>query len=147
MDGDIIEAGVYQGSTTFSIAMLLKEVGSIKKVYAFDSFSGFPPIYHENDDPDKFHDLFNRGVISEEHYNDYKKHALYKQKLSIDLELKNKVLHPKYISSSGDFSNNSLPMLEKKAKILGLDNIVFCKGNFDHTMNAGNQKILQKKGG
>jgi hypothetical protein len=32
------------------MALMLKEIGSSKKVYGFDSFEGFPPVYHPNDD-------------------------------------------------------------------------------------------------
>ena len=40
--GDIVEAGVYRGNSLIAIGMLLKELGSSKKIYGFDSFSGFP---------------------------------------------------------------------------------------------------------
>ena len=48
-DGDIFEFGVYQGGSLISAALLLKEVGSKKTIYGFDSFTGFPS-YSEYDD-------------------------------------------------------------------------------------------------
>ena len=41
----------------------------------------------------------------------------------------------KNISTSGDFSNNSLSELEDKIKYLGIDNIKLVKGDFKNTMN------------
>ena len=57
-DGDLIEVGVYRGSSLLSVAMFLKEKGSSKKVYGYDSFKGFPDIYHENDSIEKFEELY-----------------------------------------------------------------------------------------
>ena len=45
LDGDICEIGVFRGYSLIATAMLLKELGSDKKVWGFDSFSGFP-TYH-----------------------------------------------------------------------------------------------------
>ena len=50
IDGDIVESGVYKGSSLLAMGLLLKEIGSSKKVYGFDSFSGFPPVFHDYDD-------------------------------------------------------------------------------------------------
>ena len=47
LNGDILEAGVFRGKTLASVALFLKEFNSDKKVYGFDTFSGFPPVYHE----------------------------------------------------------------------------------------------------
>jgi len=44
LDGDIFEFGVFRGASLISIALLLKKLGSKKKVYGFDSFGGFPPV-------------------------------------------------------------------------------------------------------
>jgi O-methyltransferase len=40
--GDVIECGVYRGSSLFRICRALKAAGADKKVYACDSFEGFP---------------------------------------------------------------------------------------------------------
>ncbi len=141
--GDVIEAGVYKGSQAFGIAMLLKEIGSDKKVYAYDSYSGFPPIYHDNDKQDKFRDLFNDEIITAEHYHDIETYNQHKQKIAEGVQVNNET---SAISSSGDFSDNSLSTLERKAKILGLDNIVFVKGNFDITMSEDNNSVQFQDG-
>ena len=41
MDGDLVESGVFRGRSLIATALLLKDLGSTKKVYGFDSFSGF----------------------------------------------------------------------------------------------------------
>ena len=56
LDGDICEVGVYRGFSILATGLFLKELGSEKKVYGFDSFSGFPS-YHENDQLSKFDEL------------------------------------------------------------------------------------------
>ena len=40
LEGDICEVGVYRGFSILATALLLKELGSDKKVWGFDSFSG-----------------------------------------------------------------------------------------------------------
>lgn len=44
MDGDIVECGVFKGSTLFSIALLLKQRNINKKIYGLDSFEGLPEM-------------------------------------------------------------------------------------------------------
>ena len=45
IDGDILEVGVFQGRSLLATALLLKKLKSNKKVYGFDSFSGFPQFF------------------------------------------------------------------------------------------------------
>ncbi len=135
LKGDILESGVFQGSQSLAIAMLLKELGSEKKVYAFDSFSGFPNVYHANDNKDKFQSLYENNIISKDHYENYLNFIKLK-KLRSEGNLENT---PSSISSSGDFSENSLDSLKSKTKLLKLDNIVFVKGDFEITMNEDNK--------
>ena len=136
IDGDICEIGVYRGFSLLATAMLLKEIGSSKIVYGYDSFMGFPS-YHENDDLNKFETLYFNGLISQEHYNDFKLNLSYKNLIS------NVKIDATNISSSGDFSNNSLTLLEKKINFLGLDNIKLVKGDFKDTMT--NQKEIDNQ--
>lgn len=42
LEGEVIECGVYRGSSLFRIAQRLKTAGSDKTVFACDSFEGFP---------------------------------------------------------------------------------------------------------
>ena len=66
IEGDIYEAGVFNGASLLATGLLLKELGSSKHVYGFDSFEGFPPVYHEKDELSQFDQLFNKKTISEE---------------------------------------------------------------------------------
>ncbi len=128
-EGDIVEAGVFRGKSLLATALLLKEIDSPKKVYGFDSFSGFPPIYHQNDHMSKFDQLFESGDIHREHYESIKKN------LAIKHYLQTEDVNASTISSSGNFSNTSKQVLNKKIELLGLDNIVLVEGNFSDTMN------------
>ena len=52
LEGDVIECGVYKGGSSFQIAKMMKRIGSSKKIYALDTFSGHPYDDYE-DMPDK----------------------------------------------------------------------------------------------
>jgi len=127
MDGDVCEIGVYRGFSIIATALLLKELGSDKKVYGFDSFSGFPS-YHENDDLKMFEELYSNGLISERHFKSYKLNMQHKGFMS------DSSVSPSTISSSLDFSSTSKPLLEKKIEYLGLDNVVLVDGDYKNTM-------------
>ena len=128
IDGDILEAGVFNGKSLLATALLLKELNSDKKVYGFDSFSGFPPVYHKNDNLEVFKELFEKKIITKKHYKAHKKLKKYRSLIHDSrIDVKN-------ISSSIDFSNSSQEKLVKKINLLGLDNIVHVKGNFEETM-------------
>jgi O-methyltransferase len=47
VEGDIVECGVYMGESLQTLAMTLPG----RRVWAFDSFQGFPPGNPEHDDP------------------------------------------------------------------------------------------------
>ena len=138
MEGDILESGVYQGKSLLGMALMLKELGSAKKVYGYDSFSGFPSVYHEKDNFERFDDLYAEGRIGEQYYQDVKKNLEWRSGLS------GSELSARSISSSGDFSLTSRELVEKKIEILGLDNVVLVDGSFDQTMVNGNgpEKIM-----
>jgi hypothetical protein len=129
IEGDIIEAGVFNGLSILGTGLLLKELGSLKKVYGFDTFSGFPPIYHKFDQLDQFNVLFKNNEITKNHYDRVKKNILYK---SILIDEK---VNVKNISTSGDFSKSNLEILKKKIDFLKLDNIELIQGRFESTMN------------
>lgn len=128
IDGDILEAGVFNGKSLLATALLLKDLNSNKKVYGFDSFSGFPPVYHKNDNLEIFKELFEKKIISEEHYIAHKKLKEYRSLIH------NSTIDVKNISSSIDFSDSSEEKLVKKINFLELDNIVLVKGSFEETM-------------
>jgi len=124
-DGDIFEFGVYQGASLIAVALILRELGSSKTVFGFDSFSGFPSY-------SKFDDLknFNNSFYFSDAFNDERRifTKLKKQITNIDN------LDPISIASSGDFSNTSLKMLMRKIEYFKLDNIKIIEGPFEKTV-------------
>lgn len=101
--GNIFEFGCYRGKTLLATAILLKKIRSKKKVFAFDSFSGFHR-YHKNDE---FINLnYNKDV--------YFKHRVTKYVGSFIL---GKKINKKNISQSLDFSNNDKKDLIKKINV------------------------------
>lgn len=132
LEGDILESGVYQGKSLLAMALMLKEIGSSKKVYGFDSFSGFPPVYDEKDNLERFSDLYSLGAISHEHYSDIMKNLEWRNYLS------GTPMDSKTISGSGDFSLTSRQLVERKIDLLELDNVVLVDGPFHETMNNAN---------
>ena len=117
VDGNIFEFGVFKGKSLLATSLLLKSLGSKKKVIGFDSFSGFPS-YNSKDDLDQFKILFDSKRISKKHYEDALKNieirSLYLKKESN--------LNAKNISNSEDFSNCNYQILQSKIKFLELDN-------------------------
>ena len=124
--GDIFEFGVFRGASLLSVAILLKQLKSSKKVYGFDSFSGFPS-YNDFDDLSSFEKF--EGVHFEEdlvqNFKTLKK--IREQSLNKEIDKKN-------ISSVGEFTDTSLKSLEDKIEYLGLDNIVLIEGSFSDTL-------------
>jgi hypothetical protein len=127
IEGDICEVGVYRGASIIATALLLKELNSDKKVYGFDSFSGFPS-YHKNDNLSIFEDLFRKNEISKDHYQNYLLNRVHKESV---LGCK---VESSTISTSADFSETSISLLEKKINYLGLDNIILVDGDYKNTM-------------
>lgn len=109
--GDICEAGVFRGSSLLAAAMLLRELNSDKIVWGYDTFSGFPH-YHPNDDIEVFKGLRAGGRISDAHYQ---KVLLSQEYRGLSVEK----VDVSTVSSSGNFSNTSLPLLQKKSLIWG----------------------------
>tara|TARA_Y100000991_G_C21965197_1_gene346501 strand:- start:294 stop:1037 length:744 start_codon:yes stop_codon:yes gene_type:complete len=129
LKGNIFEFGVFRGKSLLATALLLKKLGSKKKVIGFDSFSGFPS-YHSNDDINQFKILFETNKISKKHYQDVIRNINIR---SLFLKEESK-LNTKNISNSGDFSDCNFEVLQKKINFLHLDNIVLIKGNFANTL-------------
>jgi|APSaa5957512535_1039671.scaffolds.fasta_scaffold45299_3 hypothetical protein len=124
IDGDIFEFGVFRGSSLISMALLLKKLGSSKKVYGFDSFGGFPE-YHEHDDFKSFSlfpDIFEGDIVD--------KHNLMVNLIST----KDKQILPGNISSSGHFADTSESYVRRKINELELDNIELIVGDFADTV-------------
>ena len=130
IEGDIVEAGVFRGNSLLSIALFLKKLGSSKKVFGFDTFSGFPPVYHERDNFKEFDNLFNENLIDQEHLDAVK----LNQSILKDLHNKNINGNTQNISSSGEFEETSLKIINKKIEYLELDNVILIQGDFSETM-------------
>lgn len=126
--GDLCEFGVFRGSTILATALLLKELGSDKKVYGYDSFSGFPSFNGRFDRIEAFESMHEANLISDDHL----KHVERNMKL---LEFRNRARTTlANVSSSGDFSNVAKDELERKIDFLGLDNIELVEGPFSETL-------------
>lgn len=127
---NIAEFGVYKGSQSLGIALLLKEIGLDCKVHGFDSFSGFPPIFSFYDDLKRFEDLFFDKKITEEHFNDILKLQQYKFFFDkIEPSTQN-------LSTSGDFSDSNYELIKKKINFFNLDNVILHPGVFSHTLGS-----------
>jgi len=128
IEGDICEAGVFKGRSLLAAGLLLKELGSSKQVYGFDSFEGFPPIYDDNDDISKFDQLVRDGKISEAHYAKIKKNTKLRSfEIKADISVAN-------ISKSGNFSSANMEDIKRKIEFLELDNIHLVPKPFAETM-------------
>jgi hypothetical protein len=126
--GDILEAGVFRGKSLIAMGMFLKEIGSNKRVFGFDSFSGFPPTSNENDDLTAFENLYRKGEIAKEHFEAVQRNIDWRKLIS------RKNIDTQTISSSGDFSGTSLNFVKRKIELVGLDNIVLIDGLFSESM-------------
>ena len=137
IDGDIVEAGVFKGKSLLGIALLLKEIGSDKKVYGFDSFYGFP-TEHKNDDLSRYADLYAADKIDKGHLDKVLRNKFWRESLlNLPVNVNN-------ISKSANFSDTNRRIIEKKIELLNLDNIVLLEGDFLETMIDGNgpKKIM-----
>ncbi|MBL7220595.1 MAG: class I SAM-dependent methyltransferase [Phycisphaerae bacterium] len=68
-EGVYAECGVFQGTTLFTVAAFLKNMGSGRRLVGFDSFEGFPGSEIDyRDAPEFFGELLDKDMITEEHY-------------------------------------------------------------------------------
>ena len=127
LDGDILEAGTYKGRLTAALAIYLKNASSKKVVHTYDTFSGFPKL-HPKDQIENFRLLFEEGKISQSHWDSIRTLKSIKEYfLGTPVNVSN-------ISTSLDFSDNSLTTAQKKFEFLGLDNIEIHVGDFVESM-------------
>lgn len=127
VEGDIFEFGVYKGCSLIAAALILKEIKSNKKVYGFDSFSGFPS-YSKYDDLNSFYTYKGKN-FSEDFINEYEKFLEIK---SIQTGENN--FDPISIATSGEFNQTSEELIQKKIDYFELDNIILIKGDFKETV-------------
>ncbi len=141
LEGDLIEAGVHNGKSLLATAIFLKKLKSKKKIYAYDSWAGFPSEYkdHPKDKFKNWKTLFKKKTITNHHYDEVKKNFKLLKFLK-----KNTSLNSFNISTSLSFSNCSIKELKNKIKFLKLNNIILIKGDFKETMkmNCGPKKIM-----
>ncbi len=126
-DGNIFEFGVYQGASLIAVALILRELGSKKKVYGFDSFEGFPG-YSQYEGSENFY-KYKGKYFDEEHNNKHESFLKAKEKVTGI----NKFSAATF-STDGDFSNTSYESLVKKMEFFKLENIEIIKGSFDDTV-------------
>lgn len=129
--GDILEAGVHRGTSLIAMGLFLKELGSDKTLYGYDTWKGFPPIYHEMDDQSQWGRLYKEGRITKENME---KIELNKSHRGFSLGLDKKDLSVKNLSLSGEFAACSRGDVQKKLDYLCLDNVKLVEGPFHETM-------------
>ena len=126
-DGDIFEFGVYQGGSLISAALLLKEVGSKKTIYGFDSFTGFPS-YSEYDDLNCFRKYLGK-YFDQEIVDDHEMLREIKSKY-----LKQNKIDKKNISTDAEFDDTSIEFVNKRIELFELDNIEIIEGSFENSV-------------
>lgn len=127
--GDVVEAGVFQGKSLLAGGYVLNEVAPDKRLFGYDTFSGFPPVQTPEDDLARFDDLANDKRISPEYLARVRKnlaHLRYLKKVA-NLDFSN-------VSSSGSFEDTSQVSIENLANYLELSNISLIPGPFEETM-------------
>lgn len=138
MPGDIVEAGVFQGSTLLATGLLLRELGSKKRVFGFDSFVGFPKFETTKMAQDGFSEVNKRLQGSQKDQIERLQTIKHLQNRFATRSEGKTEINEYTLSSSGDFSTTSREHLEEKISMLGLTNIVLVEGFFEQTMNDEN---------
>ncbi len=133
IEGDLCEAGVFAGRTLLAAGLLLKELGSKKQVYGYDTFQGFPHVQHPNDDLAKFDVLLQEGRITHEHYSKIQRNLSFRS-MTVKAPLTSQ-----NISLSSDFSSASIEEIRRKMVLLGLDNVHLVAGLFEQTMTGSQE--------
>jgi len=131
LPGDLLEAGVFRGKSLLAMALMLKELGSTKRIYGYDTWAGFPSIYAPEDALENWESLYREGRISARHLEKTRlqvKHRALGDEAVARFDSSN-------ISMSGDFSNAAKTELERKIAYLGLDNVILVQGEFSSTMS------------
>ena len=131
LPGDILEAGVYRGRALLGMALMLNELGSTKKIYGYDTWRGFPPVYTVHDAFDSWAALAAERRISQAHLDKARLQVQHRSLGSPEARMDSS-----NISLSGDFSAVAKDDLERTIAYLGLDNVVLIEGPFDRTMTS-----------
>jgi hypothetical protein len=134
--GDICEAGVYKGRSLLATALLLKDIGSDKKVYGFDSFKGMPEP-SQLDSLGTFDALRKQDRISEDHYRQLLRFWGFRAFM-----LRKRPTLKTVSMYAGDMSDPGHDELKRKIAFLNLDNIVLVEGLFEDTMPGRDYKWM-----
>ena len=126
-DGNIFEFGVYRGASLIAVALILRELGSKKEVYGFDSFEGLP-TYSQYDELENFF-KYKEKYFDEKFIDKYELFLKTKEKVTGINEFSAST-----ISTQGDFSNTSYESTVEKIEFFELENIEIIKGSFADTV-------------
>jgi hypothetical protein len=118
--GDIAEFGVFRADATITIALQLIRMGIDRRVYGFDSFTGFPE-YAPQDDPSVFDYLRAEGRITQEHFEWVK---LLRSAENLRLYRQHR------------FTDTNLQLVRQRIASYRLDNVVLHPGQFADTIAA-----------
>ncbi len=127
IEGDIYEFGVFRGASLIAVGLLLKELGSSKKVFGFDSFKGFPS-FSKYDDLENFYTYKNK-FFTKEFIKEYEEFLKVKQIITGIQKF-----DPISVATSGSFDKTSKELILQKIEYFGLDNIVLVEGDFKKTV-------------
>lgn len=137
--GDVVEAGVFKGTSLISCALFMKYNKTLKNklIWGYDTFKGFPKI-SPLDQLNNFSNLYKKNKISKTHYQ-----KIFKLKKYHKI-LKSNKISASNISTSNNFENTSLNLLNKKINFFKIKkNVNLIKGEFKDTMK--NKKNLPNK--
>lgn len=123
-DGDILEFGTFRGASALALALILRELGSSKTVFAFDTFSGFPSL-SSNDT----HGAFQASGSFSPKFLDDRERYLRARSIAVG-----DGLYASTVPRIGDFSETSVDLVRKKIDYLGLNNIELVVGRFEETV-------------
>ena len=125
--GEIAEFGVSKGNSIITAALVSQQTKSVKKIYGFDTFEGFPG-YSQNDNFELFNDLYNKGRITKSHFNKIQLNQEY-------ILARGATTSPDSISNSADFANTSLELVKRKINLFQLDQrIELIQGDFTNNL-------------
>jgi hypothetical protein len=131
--GIFVQCGVFRGWTLIPAILYCRKHNYDFEFYGFDTFYGFPDnvTSNQNDEPTKFIELFDKGLITEDHYNKAKIRTNnfegidhletdYFSNVENVLSFKKYFDGTKLFFRSGVFSS-SLPQFKEEIDILHLD--------------------------
>lgn len=126
-DGDVFDFGVFRGGSLIAAALILKELGSNKKVYGFDTFEGFPSFAPE-DDLNNFY-KYKDKYFSDKQIQDFEKLKQIKTLINNQEDFDEVT-----IATAGKFADTSINVVRKKIDYFSLSNVELIIGPFSETV-------------